>query len=164
MQRAGEHDATGWFMRRFHGFVPHLCTAVLSLFAFLALVRPVSAAVLEQVDVREKDKGFQLRIGLAIPMGFQRVSPQGPAREFIIELLPRPTGQGIDEAAQHSQDHLSFDKKRQPIGGKNMRTGSTRRACVKSGPKQDCDFKIRNHAYRPMPAQARALLWLRPDR
>ena len=110
MQRAGEHDAIGWFMRRFHGLVPHLCTALLSTFAFLALARPVSAAVLEQVDVREKDKGFQLRIGLAIPMGFQRVSPQGAAREFIIELLPRPTGQTIDEAAQHSQDHLGFDK------------------------------------------------------
>ena len=110
MQRAGEHDATGWFMRRFHGLVPHICAALLATLAFFALARPASAAVLEQVDVREKDKGFQLRIGLSIPMGFQRVSPQGPAREFIIELLARPTGQGIDEAAQHSQDHLGFDK------------------------------------------------------
>ena len=110
MQWTGEHDAIGSFMRRFLGFVPHICMALLSVPACLALADSASASVLEQADVREKDEGFQLRISLSIPMGFQRVTPQGPAREFVIELLPGSTGQTFDVAPERSQDRIGFDK------------------------------------------------------
>lgn len=87
-----------------------LSIAVLSVLSLLALERPASAGVLEQLDVRQSDRGFQLRITLAVPTAYQRHSPQGAAREFIIELAPQHAGLSDADPSIQSHDEMGLGK------------------------------------------------------
>jgi hypothetical protein len=97
-------------MRSLSKCVARICVPILSILALFALDTPAVAGVLEQVEVREKDDGFQIRISLAAPMSYQRHSPQGAARDFIVELRPQPVGQAIDVSSIQSRDQLGFGK------------------------------------------------------
>ena len=97
-------------MSRIRSLVLQLSIAAFSVASLLVVNRAAIAGVLEQVDARQTDKGFQLRVTLAVPMTYQRHSPQGAAREFIIELTPqRPAFSDADPSIQ-SHDEMSLGK------------------------------------------------------
>ncbi len=97
-------------MSRIRSFVLRLSVAAYSAFSLLALAHPADAGVLEQIDVRRSDNGFQLRVTLSVPMTYQRHSPQGAAREFIIELMPLQRGLADADRSIESHDEIGLDK------------------------------------------------------